>query len=259
MPKNDNTGMVQSDMRLLAIVTALQELDGGGVTEIGDYLDMKTSTVHKHLKTLHHEEFVQKQGSEYHLGFKFLDLGTLVQRRTELIEIAKPHLQELAEAVDELVTLSIKEFDYGVYLHWHNDKYSIGSETRQKLGQSRFELHTSSAGKSILSELNTEQVQSFLDQQELTKKTENTITDRQQLLAELEEIREQGFAINRGERINGVMAIGSGFYSPIGDHLAAISIAGPARRFSDGELKNDYADALLNTVNEVEVKLKLQS
>lgn len=259
MGQTNTPGLVGSDIRLLEIIAALQELDGAGVTEIAEHTDMNTSTVHKHLKTLHHEQFVQKRGTEYHLGLKFLDFGRYLQDKTELIAVAKDHLHELAEEVDELVSLSVKEYDYGVYLYSCNDKYDIQKATDQKIGQSRFDLHTSSAGKSILAELDDEQVESVIAEHGLNSKTESTITDREELFAELEEIRSRGFALNRGERIEGVWAIGSGFYSPIDDRYAAVSITCPEHRLTNDEIKAEYAEALLSTINEIELKLQFRA
>lgn len=258
MEDTDTLGLVKSDIRLLEIISTLQEIDGGGVTEVAEYTGMNTSTVHKHLKTLHHERFVQKQGTEYHLGLKFLDLGRYLQNKTELIAIAEEHLRDLANSVDELVSLSVKEYDYGVYLYSCNDKYDIQGATKQKIGQSRFDLHTSSAGKSILAQLNDEQVESVIEEHGLDAETENTITDREKLFSELEEIRNKGFALNRGERIEGVWAIGSGFYSPVGDCYAALSITCPEHRLANDEIREKYAEELLNTINEIEIKLRFK-
>ncbi|MDS0476934.1 IclR family transcriptional regulator [Natrinema sp. 1APR25-10V2] len=256
MGTTNTDGLVNSDRRLLEIIAALQELDGAGVTEISEYTGMNTSTVHKHLKTLHHEQFVQKHETEYHLGLKFLDLGRYLQDKTELIAVAEDHLRDLADRVDELVSLSVKEYDYGVYLRSCNDKYDIQAATDRKIGQSRFDLHTSSAGKSILAELDDEQVESIVAEHGLEAQTETTITDPETLFAELETIRNKGFALNRGERIEGVWAIGSGFYSPLGDRYAAISITCPKHRLTTDEIREEYAEELLSTINEIELKLQ---
>ncbi|SEH13552.1 transcriptional regulator, IclR family [Natronorubrum sediminis] len=251
-----DTDLVQSDVRLLKIINALQDLDGAGVTELATHLGMKKSTVYKHLNTLRAQKYVKSRDGEYRLSFRFLDHGTYIRENTDLISIAKPHIEDLAERVDELVTLSVKEYDYGVYLYSYNDKYDLSGSAYNKHGQTRFDLHTSSAGKSILAQLEDATVEDILDERGLDSKTENTITERGALFNELNEIREQGFAINRGERIDGVWAIGSGLYSPEEDLYGAVSITGPETHFSNIDSEEKYLDELDATTEEINLKLK---
>jgi DNA-binding IclR family transcriptional regulator len=252
------SSIVQSDVRLLKIINALQDLDGAGVTELANHLDMKKSTVYKHLNTLRDEKYLRVNEDTYYLGFRFLDHGMYIRENTDLIAIAKPYIEDLAEEVDELVTLSVKEYDYGVYLYSYNDKYDLSGSAYNKNGQTRFDLHTSSAGKSILAQLPNEEVREVISERGLDQKTDGTIASEESLFEELEEIREEGFAINRGERIDGVWAIGTGLHSPQEELHAAISITGPEAHFSNINLREEYLDELRSTVEEIKLNLKFK-
>jgi DNA-binding IclR family transcriptional regulator len=249
--------LVQSDIRLLRIINGLQDLNGAGVTELAEHVDMKKSTVYKHLKTLLEQEYVRVQNQEYHLGFKFLDHGNFVRDQSSLISTARPHLHDLADSIDKLVALTAKEYSYGVYLYSCNDKYDLGSETQTRLGYNRFELHTTASGKSILAQLEREEVREIAKKQGLDAKTENTITDIDELLKELDEIRERGYAINRGERVEGVWAMGLSLYSPGEDIHAAISIGGPKSHFTSDESYQEYANEIRATIEEIQLKLQI--
>lgn len=250
--------LVKSDIRLLKIINGLQDLNGAGVTELAEHVDMKKSTVYKHLKTLLEQRYVRVQNQEYHLGYKFIDHGNFVRDQSNLVSTAKPYIQELADSLDQLVVLTAKEYDYGVYLYTCNDKYDLSSETQTRLGYNRFELHTTSGGKSILAQLEREEVREIAKKRGLDAKTENTITDIDELFEELDEIRNRGYAINRGERVKGVWAIGSSLYSPKEDIHAAVSIGGPKSRFAGDSLHQEYANELRATIEEIQLRLQIK-
>lgn len=56
---------VQSTVNTFAIVEALRELDGAGVSELAAYLDIPKSTVHNYLSTLEQEEYIVKEDGAY--------------------------------------------------------------------------------------------------------------------------------------------------------------------------------------------------
>ncbi|TKR25056.1 IclR family transcriptional regulator [Natronomonas salsuginis] len=253
------SNLVQSDIRLLKIVNGLQDLNGAGVTELAEHVDMKKSTVYKHLKTLLEQEYVRVRNQKYHLGFKFLDHGKFVHDQSTLVSTARPYLQDLADSIDKVVVLTAKDYSTGVYLHSCNDKYDLGSETQTRPGYNRFELHTTASGKSILAQLENDEVRQIAKKQGLDAKQENTISDIDELLEELDEIRERGYAINRGERVEGIWAIGSDLYSPGEDIHAAISIGGPKSRFASDELHQEYANELRATIEKIQLRLQINA
>lgn len=63
-----------------------------------------------------------------------------------------------------------------------------------------YPLHCAALGKAILSHLPVEKIDSLLGLGPYEQMTENTITDRQQLLVEREKVRKCGYAVDREER-----------------------------------------------------------
>jgi DNA-binding IclR family transcriptional regulator len=88
---------VKSVETTFEILQALRRLDGAGVTELADQLDMPKSSVYNYLSTLEQEEYVVKEESEYYVGLRFLDLGRYARQRDELYETARPELESLAD------------------------------------------------------------------------------------------------------------------------------------------------------------------
>ena len=113
-------------------------------------------------------------------------------------------------------------------------------------------LQSTALGKAILAHTPRERVEQILDQHGLPQITENTITDRQELLDELEAVRERGFAIDDEERISGIWCIGAPIKSD--DRvLGAVSVSGPTSRMKNERLNDEVANMMRSTANVIEV------
>lgn len=117
-------------------------------------------------------------------------------------------------------------------------------------------LHATAAGKAILAEFSDERVSQIISEQDLERITTNTITDREQLFSELEEIRARGYSQNDQERVPDVRAVGVPITSPSDQVIGALSVAGPSHRLVDELFHEDLPNLLLGTANEIELKIK---
>lgn len=80
----------------------------------------------------------------------------------------------------------------------------------------------------------------------LSPLTPHTITDPDRLVAELDAVRRQGWAVNNEERIAGVRTVAVPVFGPGEVAVAAIAVQGPATRVTpdrDGELAAELQDA----------------
>ena len=95
-----------------------------------------------------------------------------------------------------------------------------------------FPLHAGSSSKVILANLDAaEQVE--VVKGALERLTPQTVIDPQELEAELEHIRQQGYAVSRGERQPGAGAVAAPVFDFAGNIIGAISVCGPSQRFDD--------------------------
>jgi DNA-binding IclR family transcriptional regulator len=115
-------------------------------------------------------------------------------------------------------------------------------------------MHCNSAGKSILSLFSDAEVEAIVDRHGLPARTENTITDRETLFEEIEQIREQGYALNLGEDLEGIHAVGVPLVFE-GEVKGALSIAGPAHCMGRDRCETELVDRLFAARNEVELNL----
>ncbi len=246
-----NSQTVQAVETAFDIVTVLQARDGAGVTEIATELGLSKSSVHKHLATLVEQRCVVKENQEYRLGLEFFQYGGYVRNQYEVFHKAKPRVRELAEETGEMVWLIVEENGMAMYLFGDGGSLDINVDA---LVGTWTHLHLNSGGKAILSEYPEERVRDIFRDSRIPKRTPHTITEIDELLAELERTRERGYALNLEEDLKGIHAIGA----PIvhrNEVKGALSIAGAANRLTEERCHDEYADLLLTAVNDLELNL----
>jgi IclR family acetate operon transcriptional repressor len=231
------------------ILDALRALDGAGVTELASYLELPKSTVHNHLQTLRRSEYVTKQGPEYDVGLRFLQLGEYARDRRQVATIGPPEIEKLAAETREMANLLVEEHGRGVFLYRAKGADAVHMDTH---AGKRVHLHTTGFGKSILAHLPKERVEAIFERHGLPRVTPNTITDREQLMDELGEIREQGYAYDDEERLEGLRCIAA----PIvvdSDVLGAVSVSGPKSRMSGKWYTEELPALTMSAANVIEI------
>ncbi|WP_254547019.1 IclR family transcriptional regulator [Halomarina pelagica] len=253
MDPTNTSGRVKSAETLLTVVEGVRELDGARVTELADHLGIGKSTVHRHLSTLEANEYVVKEGDEYHLGLRFLGIGEYTRERNPVYGMARPIVDQLAEQTEERALFMTEEHGRAVYLYRGLGAHAV--RTNSTTGTRRY-LHTIAGGKVILAHLPDERVDAIIDRWGLPAVTPTTITDRDELADELERVRERGVAFNREECIDGLKAVAAPVLDPNGGVVGALSVSGPAHRMKGSWLEEEIPDLLLGSANELEINLK---
>lgn len=85
--------------------------------------------------------------------------------------------------------------------------------------------------------------------------TEHTITGRDELLAELEDIRDRGYAFNREEFLRGTHASGVAICGPDGDAIGGLSVTGSSHRLKGERFNSDLPNLVLGAANELELNI----
>ena len=247
--ESDRIGAVE---RSLEIVDAVQELNGARVTELSEHLGWAPSTVHSHLKTLEHHRYLIKEGDTYTIGLEFLNRGGYARERKQAYRMAEDIVEELADETEERAQFIVEEHGRGIYLHTATGNHAV--QVNSRLGRVKG-LHNSASGKAILSQLPEERVAEIVDRWGLEATTENTITDYDELLEELEEIRQRGVSYNREESTRGLHAIAVPVVGSYDQVIGSFGISGPSNRFKGELFETELADLLLGAANELELKV----
>ncbi|MGQ4557653.1 IclR family transcriptional regulator domain-containing protein [Halobellus sp. GM3] len=244
--------VIQSDEVLFDIIEHLEREGDSGVSELAEAVGRSKGTVHTHLTSLRNRGYVVNDGGKYRLGLRFLDLGIHVQNAVDLYHVAAPKLAEVAAEAEENARCVVEENGLGTFIVGATGKHSVNTDVR--VG-TQTHLHCISGGKAILAHLPTHRVREIVDAHGLPARTENTITDLDALLTELETIREDGYALNRGESIDGIHAVAAPVLDEDDAVVGAISVSGAANRLPIDRCRGELADLVVATANEVELNL----
>jgi DNA-binding IclR family transcriptional regulator len=211
--------------RALAVIDALADGEELGTNELARRAGLNASTTSRLLATLAGGRLVEHvEGTgRYRLGPRFLQLGNAVLARLDLRETARPHLRALVEATGETATLSAPGDPDAVTVDFVQGPGSVVSVAR--LGRPSI-AHATAAGKVGLA-----YGAARLPDGGLERFTARTVTDRARLAAELERVREQGYAEAAGEREDDLNALAAPIFGSRGELAAILGVQGPASRF----------------------------
>ena len=219
---------VHSVARALHMLETLAEpsADGGlSVTEIGETVGVSKSAAFAILQTLLHAGYVADSGvgqhRRYRLGRALTRLGDRARSQTPLREIALPVLRRLAEELRLSVRLGVLLED-GVAVIERVDAPG-GLRIDLRMGDREL-LHTTAVGKAILAAGTDQEAKAMLGSRALIRRTPNSITDIDALLAHLDTIRARGYAVDDEEDYEGIICIGAAIRDHTDRATAALSV-----------------------------------
>jgi len=253
MPTESSTRVKAVDT-CFRIVDLLTELDEPTIEQIAAEIDLSTTAVHNHLKSLEEIGYVTKQDGSYQASLKFLEMGGLLRSEYELFRKGREPIDSLADETGELSNLMIEENGSGVHIYLSKGENAVVFDTYT--GR-RYPLHNNALGKSILSHLTRDRAEAIIDRSTLTPTTDNTITDRDELWQELEAIRERGVAFDDEERIDGLRCVAAPVI--VDDRvLGSISVSGPASRIKGDLFREALPEKVERTADIISININYQ-
>jgi len=211
-------------MEILELFTS--EREEYSLSEISKILEMPPSSTYLILQNMLSREFLEtdKSGKMFSIGNKIFEIRNKYMRNTGLTMEFEKVGQKIAEDLNEGVMLGIRGGDQLVYLSQKNppDPRRFAIQLAQTLP-----LYASASGKMILSSYPEEVIKKIYPNEELQPLTGKTIRTVTELLRELETIRIEGAAYNRGESVEGVSCVSGPIYNLTGSVIASISVSIP--------------------------------
>jgi len=233
-PPRYNITALHRGLKLLALVGEAQRALAAG--EIAKLSNLHASTVHRFLVNLESAGFLVREEStgKYQLGPACVSLGRAALDRLDVHRISLPYLQELNRLTRETVHLTVRQDLTAVYV----EKLESLEPLRifSQVGAA-VPLHCTGVGKVLLAYATTEELQNILPRLVLTRSTSNSISSLQELEAELNRVRRQGFATDLEEYENHIRCIAAPLWDHAGRVKAAFSITGPATRMTRARLR----------------------
>lgn len=228
-----------------------------GIADIADELGMSRSTTHRYVTTLLALGYLEQGRSrKYRLGLRVTDLGMSALNSTGLRENVHPFLEELRERTGYTVGLAVLDGSEILYVDRARSWRRAERETDQGLYPgSRLPAYCTAMGKVLLAYLPDEYQRDLVAKLKLERNSPSTITSRQTLLAELERIREDGYALNEQELRPGLQAIAVPVRDESREVVAAIGIAASPGAISVAELTHALGPHLISTAARISSRL----
>ena len=252
--KKPATGQVQSLVRGLNILKSLaQNGKNMSLFEIADDVVLASSTTHRLLSSLEQLGFViqDEQRGKWSIGIEAFNVGNGFLKTRDVVAIARPFMREVMEKTGETSNLGILNGFSSVLIAQVECKELMRMVAT--LG-GRTPAHVSGIGKALLSELSENELKAQLTDTKLSEITSNTITNSQDFINHLLDIKQQGFSIDDEEQSIGLRCIAANIYNEHNEAIAAISISGPKVRLTDNRL-NDLGNLLNTTAAQITLAL----
>jgi DNA-binding IclR family transcriptional regulator len=242
------SGEIQSLAKAIAILDCFDaEHPQLGVREIARHLKLSTSTAGRLLGTLHSAGLLSQDPKSrlYRMGPKVLSWSAVYTGGLDVREKTRPMLEELHRLTRETVNLYVLDGDERVCVDCIESPQRV--RVIVQVGE-RMPLHAGSAGKAILAFARPELIEQILERP-LERMTPQTITSRKKLLAELQHIRDCGYAVSLGERFVDAIGLAAPIFDAHGNVVAALNVAGPNMRFTDAEVEK-FAPKVIQLANQ---------
>jgi IclR family KDG regulon transcriptional repressor len=242
---------IQSVVRALRVLELLAAEEASlSLRDITERAGLSKPTVFRILSTLKKMDYVEQEpvSGNYLLGLKVFEMGSAFIDKMSLRSFAMPLIQELVDKYNETVHLAILDKSDIVYI----DKID-GTQTIRMMSAvgKRGPAHCTSVGKAILAHKSPEEQEEILGARELVKLTKHSITDKEALKKELEQIKQKGYAIDNEEQEIGLKCVGVPIFDYHGKVIGGISVSGPSSRFSSARLKNELIPLVVETAEKI--------
>ena len=225
----------KSLLRAISIATSFSPNDLElSLTDLSRKTGIPMTTVNRIVKTLIQGRLLERniQSNKYRIGPEFYILGSLYLRGTDILSAAEPVTQTLNDLTGEAVAVSILNQDNVVLIVKEESRHGFRVATH--VG-SILVGHASAMGKALLSELTKAEIDNILPEEKLKPMTKNTITTKNELIKELEQIRRTGISVDMEGNYEGLIGIASVVRDENGRAVAAMSIGFSAFRVSQAQ------------------------
>jgi DNA-binding IclR family transcriptional regulator len=240
-------------LEILGLFTEDHLFISGG--EVAAALGIARSTAYRYLQSLVAAGFLEERhGSGFQIGPRVLELARLARRGMgDLSGLALPAMRELREELSETVLLTRRMGDRVVCLEREEALAPVRISYERG---SVLPLHAGASALVLLAWLAPSEARRLLEAAPLERFTDNTVTDVDTLMHRLAEIREQGFAITRGELDPAIAGIGMPVLDHSGEPVAGISVVALSRRLPDERIDEALA-ALRRAAASIERQLEV--
>lgn len=225
---------VAAVLKVFAILQALSEQRETGISDLSVRLAMPKATVYRFLQTMKTLGYVRQESDSerYGLTMKAFELGSKALQYPELIDLAKHHMQMLADSTGETVHLGTLIDSEIIYVHKVDSRHMLGMYS--KVGR-RAPIHCTAIGKVLMAWEHPDRRALVLKGAEFKRFRDKTIVAPADFAAELERVKAQGFGEDREEFDEHIRCLGVPIFDRLGQPIAGLSVSFPTFRYDDAK------------------------
>jgi IclR family pca regulon transcriptional regulator len=236
---------VQSLERGLAVIKSFsRERPALTLSEIADLTGLTRAAARRFLITLRDLGYVESDGRLFSLRPRVLELGYSYLSSLPVWEVAKPHLEELAEKVRETTSASVLDGTEIVFVARVETKRIMALT----LGVgSRLPAWATAMGRVLLADMPPAQLDDYFAKVRLEPLSARTVTDETELRGIIEQARIQGWTLVDQEVEEGVRSLAVPIRTPDGRAAAALTVCSHAFRVSVERVMDEFLPLVLDT------------
>lgn len=246
---------VQSLERGLAVIRAF---DAGApeltLSDVARVTGLTRAAARRFLLTLTDLGYVRTDGKYFSLTARVLELGYAFLSSMTLPDVAQPHLERLSAQVRESSSVSVLDGPDIVYVA----RVAVSRIMTVTINVgTRFPAHATSMGHVLLAGLDRPALETYLKEVPLNRLTARTLTAPDELRAELDLVREQGWALVDQELEEGLRSVAAPIRDRQGSVVAAVNVSTHASRTTRESVRNEMLPPLLAAAKSIEADLAI--
>lgn len=246
---------IQSLARGLAVIRAFDaEHAELSLSDVARRTGITRAATRRFLHTLVALGYVSGDGRLFRLTPRILELGFSYLSALSLPEVVQPHLESLSREVGESVSAAVLDGTDIVYVARVPTRRIMS--VRITIG-TRFPAYATSMGRVLLAGMTDAARDAAIEASALEPLTERTVASSDALVAELDRVRAQGWALVDGELEAGLRSVAAPVHGKDGAVAAAINVSSSATRDTVDHLVEEYVPRLLATAAAIDADLRL--
>jgi len=222
------------------------------LSEIARAAAMPAATARRCLLTLEELGYVTRNGREFVLRPKVLQLGAAYLESMNIEHLTKTHLEELARNTADSAALCVLDGTEIVYVARASVRTLLRLEAH--VG-SRFPSHATSTGRVLLAGLSPESLEEYFRTAELAPLTDRTVTNPVKLRQLIEDCRRTGYSTIEDELAYGVVALAVPVLDQRGRVVAALNSSSHSRKISKARLVRERLAMLQQVSRQISTDL----
>lgn len=218
--------------RVVRLLQCLAEVEDTSIKQLSDRLGLPASTVHRLLQLLMEHDLVERSpgGVGYRSGIEFFRMASLVAKKTTIADFAEPFLQAVVTMCNEACFFNL----YQPSTRRVMIVRAVNSIHPLRYEMTLFKPDTllwGASGRSVLAFLPQDVIDAALDEKTVSPATGKALPGRGRMAAELKQIREQGYACTRSQKVVGAVGIAAPVFGLQDAALGSLCVTVPEQRF----------------------------